>query len=100
MMLRSITGEVMKAILTVVGRDKVGIIAGVTEILAKYSVNILDINQTIMQDSIFTMIMIADLTKSPISFEDIQNHLNKKAEEMGVTIKLQHEGVFNAMSEI
>ncbi|MGP1441922.1 MAG: ACT domain-containing protein [Anaerovoracaceae bacterium] len=90
----------MKAILTVVGRDKVGIIAGVTEILAKYSVNILDINQTIMQDSIFTMIMIADLTKSPISFEDIQNHLNKKAEEMGVTIKLQHEGVFNAMSEI
>lgn len=99
-MLRSITGEVMKAILTVVGRDKVGIIAGVTEILAKYSVNILDINQTIMQDSIFTMIMIADLTKSPISFEDIQNHLNKKAEEMGVTIKLQHEGVFNAMSEI
>lgn len=99
-MLRSIAGEVMKAILTVVGRDKVGIIAGVTEILAKYSVNILDINQTIMQDSIFTMIMIADLTKSPISFEDIQNHLNKKAEEMGVTIKLQHEGVFNAMSEI
>lgn len=99
-MLRSITGEVMKAILTVVGRDKVGIIAGVTEILAKYSVNILDINQTIMQDSIFTMIMIADLIKSPISFEDIQNHLNKKAEEMGVTIKLQHEGVFNAMSEI
>ena len=99
-MLRSITGEVMKAILTVVGRDKVVIIAGVTEILAKYSVNILDINQTIMQDSIFTMIMIADLTKSPISFEDIQNHLNKKAEEMGVTIKLQHEGVFNAMSEI
>lgn len=99
-MLRSITGEVMKAILTVVGRDKVGIIAGVTEILAKYSVNILDINQTIMQDNIFTMIMIADLIKSPISFEDIQNHLNKKAEEMGVTIKLQHEGVFNAMSEI
>ena len=99
-MVHSIIRGEMKAILTVVGRDKVGIIAGVTEILAKYSVNILDINQTIMQDSIFTMIMVADLTKSPISFEDIQNHLDEKAEEMGVTIKLQHEGVFNAMSEI
>ncbi len=90
----------MKAVLTVVGKDKVGIIAGVTSVLAKYSVNIIDINQTVMQDDIFTMIMMADLSKSPISFEDIQNHLNETAEEMGVTIRLQHEGVFNAMSEI
>lgn len=89
----------MKAVLTVIGQDKIGIIYNVTSVLAEYDINILDINQTIMQD-IFTMIMIVDTSKAPVSFEEIQKKLSEKGEELGLSIRIQHEGIFNAMSEI
>jgi len=89
----------MKAVLTVIGQDKIGIIYNVSAVLAEYDINILDINQTIMQD-IFTMIMIVDTSKCPVSFEEIQKKLAEKGEEIGMSIRIQHEGIFNAMSEI
>ncbi len=89
----------MKAVLTVIGQDKIGIIYNVASVLTEYDVNILDINQTIMQD-IFTMVMIVDTSKAPVSFEEIQRKLTEKGDEIGLSIRLQHEGIFNAMSEI
>ena len=89
----------MKAVITVIGQDKIGIIYQVTSVLAEYDVNILDINQTIMQD-VFTMMMIVDTTKTPVSFEELQKKLEQKGVEIGMSIKIQHEGIFNAMSDI
>ncbi|MDD6255073.1 MAG: ACT domain-containing protein [Eubacteriales bacterium] len=89
----------MKAVITVIGQDKIGIIYNVSSVLAEYDVNILDINQTIMQD-LFTMIMVVDTSSMPVSFEEIQKKLEEKGNEIGVNIRIQHEGIFNAMSEL
>ena len=88
-----------KAVITVIGEDKIGIMDGVASVLAEHDINILDVNQTIMHD-IFTMIMIVDLDKAPLSFEDVQEKLENKGKEIGVSIRMQHEGIFNAMSEL
>ncbi|KAJ52788.1 ACT domain-containing protein [Clostridium tetanomorphum] len=89
----------MKAIITVIGKDKVGIIAGVSNELSKREVNILDISQTILQDY-FTMIMLVDLEKSNIPFNELKECLDKKGEQLGVSIKVQHEDIFNSMHRI
>ncbi len=86
----------MKAILTVIGRDKVGIIAGVSNELLKLNINILDVNQTIM-DKYFTMIMMLDLKESNSSFDVIKSSLVSKGEELGVEVKIQREEIFNSM---
>ena len=89
----------MKAIVTVVGNDKVGIIAKVSSLLAELNINILDISQTIMQD-IFTMIMLVDTGKSEKSIGDINEKFGKLGEELGVEIRIQHQGIFNSMHRI
>lgn len=89
----------MKAIVTVVGNDKVGIIAKVSALLAECNINILDISQTIMQD-IFTMIMLVDTGKSEKSIGDINEKFEKLGEELGVEIRIQHQGIFNSMHRI
>ncbi len=86
----------MKAILTVIGKDKVGIIAGVSNELLRLNINILDVNQTIM-DKYFTMIMMLDLKESNSAFEDIKSALIAKGEELGVDVKIQREEIFNSM---
>ena len=86
----------MKAILTVIGRDKVGIIAGVSGELLKLNINILDVNQTIM-DKYFTMIMMLDLKEANASFDVIKSSLVAKGEELGVEVKIQREEIFNSM---
>ncbi|MDY2630927.1 ACT domain-containing protein [Clostridium sp.] len=86
----------MKAILTVIGRDKVGIIAGISTELLKLNINILDVNQTIM-DQYFTMIMMLDLKESNSSFDMIKSSLVSKGEELGVEVKIQREEIFNSM---
>jgi len=88
-----------RVIITVVGHDRVGIIAGVTATLAKHNVNILDISQTIMQD-FFTMIMIADLAGCNLSLQELQLVLKNKGEEIGVMINAQHEDIFKFMHRI
>lgn len=89
----------MKAVITVIGKDRVGIIAGVSNILAESNVNILDISQTIMQE-LFTMIMLVDISKSSTGFAQLAPILEKKGQELGVTIKIQHEDIFNSMHRI
>ncbi len=89
----------MRAIITVVGVDKIGIIAGVSNLLAEAKVNILDISQTILQDY-FTMMMLVDLGSMDVSHKDLVSRLDKKGEELGVSIRMQHEDIFNAMHRI
>ena len=89
----------MKAIVTVVGKDRVGIIAQVCVKLAEYQVNVLDINQTVMQ-GYFTMIMLVNLENSKVSFGELQEMVAKKGEEIGVKIILQHEDIFNTMYRV
>lgn len=89
----------MKSIITVLGNDKIGIIAGVSAILAEANVNILDISQTILQDT-FTMIMLVDLSNSTKTFSDLKELLDLKGKELGLSIKIQHEDIFNSMHNI
>lgn len=89
----------MKAIITVIGKDKVGIIAGVSSILAEMKVNILDISQTIMQEY-FTMIMLTDLSCSVVPFDKVKEELDEKGKKLGVSIKIQDEGIFNSMNRV
>ena len=89
----------MKAVITVIGHDKVGIIYNVSGILAKAKINILDISQTIMQD-MFTMIMLVDIKDSTMDIDSISQSLNDLGNEMGLSIRIQHEDVFNSMHRI
>ena len=86
----------MKAILTVIGKDKVGIIAGESSELQKLNINILDVNQTIMGE-FFTMIMMLDLKISNNNFEEIKKTLELKGKELRVEVKIKREEIFNSM---
>lgn len=89
----------MKSIITVIGKDRTGIIAGISTVLAKANVNILDISQTILQEY-FTMIMLVDLTNSSKSFNELKDILNEKGKELGVSVRIQHEDIFNSMHNL
>lgn len=89
----------MKAIITVIGNDKVGIIYRVSGVLAEVNVNILDISQTTMQD-MFTMMMLVDIKEASVSIDEISKKLESLGEEMGLSIRIQHEDVFNSMHRI
>ena len=88
-----------KAIITVVGRDQVGIIAHVCQFLSKANINILDISQTIL-DGYFNMMMIVDMSLAKESFPDVCDQLEDLGNHIGVYIKLQHEDIFNKMHRI
>ncbi len=88
-----------RTIITVVGKDTVGIIAKVCTYLADNSINILDISQTIVQDY-FNMMMIVDMSTMTKSFEDVADALSKVGEDMGVQIKCQREEIFDMMHRI
>lgn len=89
----------MKAIVTVVGKDQVGIIAGVCNTLADYNINVLDISQTIME-GFFTMMMVVDLALCTESFANLQNVLKTFGEGCGLSIRIQREDIFNAMHKL
>lgn len=89
----------MKSIITVLGKDRTGIIAGVSNILSESNVNILDISQTILQEY-FTMIMLVDLSNSSKSFKELKEILDLKGKEMNLSIKIQHEDIFDSMHNI
>ena len=88
-----------KTIITVVGKDTVGIIAKVCTYLAENGVNILDISQTIVS-GYFNMMMITDMSGAKKSFADVSNEMDKLGEEIGVTIKCQREEIFEKMHRI
>ena len=86
----------MKSILTVIGKDQVGIIAGISCELQKCNMNILNVTQTIM-DGYFTMIMILDGSNANASFDEVRKSLLIKGEELKVDVKIQREEIFNSM---
>ena len=89
----------MNAIITVVGKDRVGIIAAICVKLAEYNVNVLDISQTILQNS-FTMVMAVDMEKTNVPFAQVSEGLESLGEEMGLRIHIQREEIFDAMHTI
>lgn len=89
----------MKAIVTVLGHDKVGIISAVSDELARLNVNIEDISQTLMQNY-FVMIMMTDISKSGLSIGEIGEKLKAAGEKIGVDVRIQHEDIFNCMHRI
>ncbi len=89
----------MKAIITVVGKDQVGIMYRVSGILAEYHVNIEDVTQTILQDY-FTMIMVVKIDESKSSFHDVDVALHEMAEQQGLSIHVQKEEIFDTMHKI
>ena len=89
----------MKAIVTVVGKDRTGIIAKVSTTLCENNINIEDISQTIMQD-MFTMIMLVSFSSAEISIQEITDKLNAVAKDMGLSIHVQREEIFTSMHRI
>ncbi len=89
----------MKLVITVVGKDRVGIIAAVTKILAENEVNILSINQNIL-NGFFNMILFAESDEKKIRLVDLQQALKSQGEEIGVEIKTQHQEIFDVMHKI
>ncbi len=88
-----------RAIITVVGKDTVGIIANVCGYLAEQNINILDISQTIVAE-FFNMMMIVDTTNSPVDFNTLSSKLSEIGEAKGVQVKCQLEDIFNQMHRI
>jgi len=89
----------MNAIITVVGSDKVGIIAKVSTYLSDHKINIADITQTILSGN-FVMMMMADLSNADISIDELRTNMLKMAEDMGVEINIMSEKVFSAMHRV
>ncbi len=89
----------MKAVVTVTGKDKVGIIAMASAECAKYGANIEDISQTVL-DEYFAMIMLVSLEGLKVDFADFADMMSKAGEEVGVDIRVMHEDIFNTMHRI
>ena len=89
----------MRAIVTVTGPDRVGIIAEVCGLLARLGVNVLDVSQTIM-DVYFTMTMLVDLSQANKPFDTIRDALIDKGQDMALSIRIQREDIFDAMHQI
>jgi ACT domain-containing protein len=89
----------MKAVVTVVGEDRVGIIAEVCTHLAEFDVNVLDISQTVME-GFFTMMMVVDTEKSTVSLAELAKVTEEKGKEMGLSIRLQRADIFKAMHRV
>ena len=89
----------MKAIITVVGKDTVGILSEVATLCANYNVNVEDVTQSILQD-MFAMIMLVDISKLNGSFTDFAGDLKKLGEDLGLVIHAMHEDLFNSMHRV
>jgi ACT domain-containing protein len=89
-----------RAIVTIVGLDRVGIIAGIANVLAEANVNILDISQSVMREEFFTMIMMVDLGTSKLGIEEIAARLQAKGRDLGVQVGIQREDIFKAMHRV
>jgi len=89
----------MKAVVTVVGHDTVGILAKVSTLCMEHNSNILDVTQSVMQD-LFTMVMLIDISDIKGSFTDFQNAMFALGDEIGMKIHVMHEDIFNSMHHI
>ncbi|CQR74201.1 hypothetical protein SOV_23280 [Sporomusa ovata DSM 2662] len=89
----------MKTVITIVGQDRVGIIAMISNILAENNINILNINQNILE-GFFNMVMLVNMSQAIISLKDLGQLLGEKGTAMGLDIKVQHEDIFNVMHRV
>jgi len=89
----------MRAVITVIGKDRKGIIAGISSELATVGINILDISQTTLQEY-FAMIMLVDMAEATMSFHEVNKKLENKGHELGMQIKILREDIFNAMHQV
>ena len=89
----------MKAVITVIGHDTVGILAKVSTRCAEYNANIIEVTQSVMED-LFAMVMLVDITKSTGEFSDLQNALVELGDQIGMKIHVMHEDIFNSMHHI
>lgn len=89
----------MKTILTVIGKDQAGIVAGVSQKLYELNINILDVTQTIMGEY-FTMIMLLDLAKIDVPFDEVKSALTQTGDNLKVKVNLQREEIFDAMHRL
>ncbi len=88
-----------RVVITVVGQDRVGIVAGVSTTLAEMKINIIDISQTIMAD-LFTMIMLVDISGATLPLDEIKRRLDETARQLGLQILAQHEEIFRYMHRV
>ena len=88
-----------RIVMAVVGRDRPGILAGVTAILANRNANILDVSQTIMSD-LFTMVMLVDIKNINVPFADLKQELEEHGRQVALSIIVQHEELFRAMHRV
>ena len=89
----------MKAVITVVGKDTVGILAKVSTVCSEYDANIVEVSQSVLQD-MFAMIMMVDITGMTTDFTQLSDELNGLGETLGLSIHTMHEDIFNAMHRI
>lgn len=89
----------MKVVITVVGVDRTGIIATVSQVMAEHQINIMTINQVIL-DGIFNMAMIVDMEQSTVDLEGLQAILREKGDALGVEIRVQNQAIFDAMHQV
>ena len=90
----------MRAIVSVLGKDRPGIIARISGILFNVNINILDISQTVLRDQVFVMTMLVDMAASAVSFDEVKDQLDDCAQELGMDIRLQREEIFNSMHRV
>ena len=89
----------MRAVVAVIGKDTVGILARVTPICAEHRANVMDVTQTVMQD-LFAMTMLIEISELRVEFSAFADELKKAGEEMGLQIHVMHEDIFNSMHKI
>ena len=89
----------MRGIITVIGKDTVGILANVSGMWAKYGVNVVEVTQSILQD-MFCMIMLIDIEKATIPFTEFAEEAKKMGEEQSLSVHVMHEDIFNSMHRI
>lgn len=89
----------MHAVITVIGKDMVGILARVSTICAENNVNVVEVTQSILHD-LFAMIMMVDISKGSVPFSELSDRLTTLGGEMGLTIHTMHEDIFNSMHHI
>ena len=89
----------MHAVITVIGKDMVGILARVSTICAEHNVNVVEVTQSILQE-LFAMIMMVDISKCSVPFSELSDCLTSLCSEMGLTVHVMHEDIFNSMHHI
>ena len=89
----------MRAVITVIGKDMVGIFAGVSNICADHKVNIIEVTQSIMQD-MFAMIMMVDISGANVPFAQLSEELNDFGKQNALSVHIMHEDIFNSMHRV